>query len=53
MTEYKTLYSTVEYKKDRIDYFSDTFDDWYRNHAVPSQYIPRNLRTLESYAAIY
>lgn len=53
MTEYKILYSTVEYKKDRIDYFSDCFDEWYASHASPSQYVPRNLRALESYAAIY
>ncbi len=53
MTDFKILYSTVEYKKDRINYFSTEFDEWYELHVTPSQYVPRNLRQLESYAAIY
>lgn len=52
-TDFKVLYSTVEFKKDRIEYFSEGFDDWYDNHSYPTQFAPRNLRHLESYAMIY
>ena len=50
--EYKILYSTVEYKKDRIDYFSDSFDGWYSQHRLPAGAAP-HLRTVASYADIY
>ncbi|MBI2981249.1 MAG: Lrp/AsnC family transcriptional regulator [Deltaproteobacteria bacterium] len=50
--DYLILYSTVEYKKDRIDYFCDEFDEWYKTHTVPPSFKPV-LRTVESYAEIY
>lgn len=53
IADYQVLYSTVEYKKDRIEYFSDTFDTWYANHRLPEPYAPKNLRAIESYDAIY
>ncbi len=53
LKEFLILYSTVEYKKDRIDYFSDNFDEWYAAHSIPAQYVPKNLRALESYAQVY
>jgi DNA-binding Lrp family transcriptional regulator len=53
MRDYKILYSTVEFKKERIDYFSDEFDEWYESHPLPSAYIPQNFQKLESYASIY
>lgn len=35
VTEYKILYSTEEYKKRRIEYFSPAFDEWYEAHPCP------------------
>lgn len=32
LTEYGKLYSTVEFKKQRLVYFDDAFEEWERNH---------------------
>ncbi len=47
IADYRILYSTVEYKKERIEYFSPKFDAWYAGHACPDRYLPRNLRLIE------
>lgn len=52
VSDYKILYSTVEFKKDRIDYFCEAFDEWYVKHTVPDGFKPV-FRTVESYAQIY
>ena len=33
VTTYETLYSTVEYKKQRVDYFSEAFWEWERKNS--------------------
>ncbi|MDO8462260.1 MAG: AsnC family transcriptional regulator [Deltaproteobacteria bacterium] len=53
ITDYKILYSTIEYKKERITYYSTAFDDWYKAHTIPQSYIPEKFRHLDSYASIY
>ena len=43
LDDYAVLYSTTEYKKVRLEYFSPAFDEWERRFVTPKTQEPARV----------